>query len=198
MITIVTEGAVDPKFLTSTDISSMRSDIPAKNARINTMMLELASKMGIDEKVPWENIDEVVQADASAGISGIANVESFADSRSQVGAPSIWIIKKLLAQTKASPSYKINGKPLTSDVTFGPDDFNIYPEATVRTKFSTPPTPNIVMKLGVRSEVGPTNNEVPGQVLVNVHYDTTNGWVGVYKPLIAVLQDGTEQTVTFL
>jgi hypothetical protein len=197
MITIVTEAAVDPKFLTSTDVSDMRAEIPRKEARVDALQLELADKMGIDERVPWENIDDPIQADAAAGISGIANVESFADSRSQQGAPSIWIIKKLLAQTKALPTYKINGKPLTADVTFTEADFNIYPEATVRAKFSTLPTPAVVMKLGTRSENAPTNSEVAGKVLVDVRYDGS-AWVGVYKPLIAVLQDGTEQTVAFL
>jgi hypothetical protein len=134
MITIVTEGAVDPKFLTSTDVQSMRQDIPVKDAAIDDLMAQLANKMGIDEKVPWENIDDPIQADAVADVSGIANVESFAVSRSQQGAPSIWIIKKLLNQTKANPAWKINGKPLTADITFTPADFNLYDAATITTK----------------------------------------------------------------
>lgn len=198
MITIVTEGAVDPKFLTANDVQQMRYDIPVKDAKIDELMDKLAGKMGIDEKVEWKNVDDVVQADAIAGVSGVANVESFADSRSQQGAPSIWIVKKLLTQTKAAPATKINGKPLTSNVTFTPADFNIYDAATIRAKFSTPPTPAVVMKLGAVQKVAPSPSEVGGgKVLVDVYYDLTDGWVGVFRPLIAVLQDGTEPTVAF-
>lgn len=198
MINIVTEGAVSPDFLTSSDVQDMRYDIPVKDAKIGELMVELANKMGIDEKVLWENVDDVVQADAVAGVPGIANVESFADSRSQQGAPSIWIIKKLLTQTKASPAFKINGKPLTSDITFGPADFNIYDAATIKAKFSTPATPATVMKLGPAVDVPIGSTEVgAGNILVDARYDADKGWVGVFCPLIAVLQDGTEQTIAF-
>lgn len=198
MINLVTEGAVSPDFLTAEDVQQMRYDIPVKDAKIDDLMAQLAGKMGIDEKVLWENVDEVIQADAAAGVSGIANVESFADSRSQQGAPSIWIIKKLLGQTKASPAFKINGKPLTSNVTFGPADFNIYDAATIRAKFSTPATPSTVMKLGPAADVPIGSTEVGGgKVLVDARYDADKGWVGVFCPLIAVLQDGTEQTIAF-
>jgi len=197
MITIVTEGAVDPKFLTKSDVADLRADIPVQSATVDTLMQELAKKMGIDEKVPWENIDDPVLADAAAGVSGIATIESFADSRSQQGAPSIWIIKKLLAQTKASPTLKINNKPLSANVTFTPADFNIYDAATIRAKFSTLPTPSVAMKLGATAEVVASPAEVAGKVLVDVRYDATKGWVGVFAPLIAVLQDGTEQTVVW-
>lgn len=198
MITIVTEGAVDPKFLTASDVQDMRYDIPVKDAKIDELMAELAKKMGIDEKVPWENIDDPVQADAAAGITGIANVESFADSRSQQGAPSIWIIKKLLSQTKANPNWKINGKPLTANITFTPADFNIYDAATIRAKFSTPVTPAAAIKLGTVKEATSSPAEVgAGHVLVDVRHDPDQGWIGVYRPLVAVLQDGTEQVVPF-
>lgn len=198
MINIVTEGAVDPKFLTADDVQQMRYDIPVKDAKIDELMTQLAGKMGTDEKVPWENIDDVVQVDAAAGISGISNVESFADSRSQQGAPSIWIIKKLLNQTKANPALKINNKPLTADVTFTPADFNIYDAATIRAKFATPATPAVAMKLGTAVEKPMDTDEVgAGNVLVDVRYDATLGWLGVFAPLQAVLQDGTVQTVAF-
>jgi hypothetical protein len=150
------------------------------------------------EKVPWENIDDPVQVDAVAGVSGISNVESFADSRSQQGAPSIWIIKKLLTQTKANPALKINNKPLTADITFTPADFNIYDAATIRAKFSTPATPAVAMRLGTEVEVPAGTDEVgAGNVLVDVRYDATRGWLGVFAPLQAILQDGTAQTVAF-
>ena len=198
MINLVTEGAVSPDFLTAEDVQQMRYDIPVKDAKIDELMTQLADKMGIDEKVLWENVDDVVQADAAAGVSGIANVESFADSHSQQGAPSIWIIKKLLTQTKASPAFKINGKPLTADVTFVPADFNIYDAATIRAKFSTPATPTTVMKLGPAVDIPIGLTEVGnGNVLVDARYDADTGWVGVCSPRIAVLQDGTEQTVAF-
>lgn len=198
MINIVTEGAVDPKFLTADDVQQMRYDIPVKDAKIDELMAQLANKMGTDEKVPWENIDEVVQVDAAAGVSGISNVESFADSRSQQGAPSIWIIKKLLNQTKANPALKINNKPLTANVTFTPADFNIYDAATIRAKFATPATPAVVMKLGAAVEKPMDTDEIgAGNVLVDVRYDATLGWLGVFAPLQAVLQDGTVQTVAF-
>lgn len=198
MINIVTEGAVEPKFLTANDVQELRYDIPVKDAKIDELMVELSGKMGIDEKVEWANVEDVVQADAAAGISGVANVESFADSRSQQGAPSIWIVKTLLSQTKASPSTKINGKPLTSDVTFTPADFNIYDAATIRAKFATLPTPSTTMKLGTEQELVANPDEIgDGNVLVDVYFDSDKGWVGVFRPLIAVLQDGTEQTVAF-
>ena len=198
MINIVTEGAVDPKFLTADDVQQMRYDIPVKDAKIDELMTQLAGKMGTDEKVPWENIDDPVQVDAIAGVSGISNVESFADSRSQQGAPSIWIIKKLLTQTKANPALKINNKPLTADITFTPADFNIYDAATIRAKFSTPATPAVAMRLGTAVEVPMGTDEVgAGKVLVDVRYDATRGWLGVFAPLRAILQDGTSQTVAF-
>lgn len=195
MITIVTEGAVDPKFLTEDNVREMREDIPVKDATIDALMLELENKMGIDEKVPWENIDDPTLADAAAGVSGIATVESFADSRSQQGAPSIWIIKKLLAQTKASPTYRINGKPLTADVTLSYADLNMYTEAEIRAKFTTAPTPAIAMKLGTAVERPAAPAETTG-VLIDVRYEAS-GWVGVFAPLIAVLQDGTELVIPF-
>jgi hypothetical protein len=199
MITNITEGAVDPSFLTSQDVSDMRADIPVKSDKIDELMAELANKMGIDEKVPWENIDEPVQVDAAIGVSGISNVESVADSISQQGAPSIWIIKKLLAQTKASPNLKINGKPLTSDVTFTVADFNMYDAATVRAKFSTLPTPAKAMVMGPVEEHPTGGNEIgSGRVLVNVKYDpVAKTWSGVYRPVHAILQDGTTQVVPF-
>lgn len=197
MITIITEGAVDPKFLTATDIQDMRYGIPLKDAKIDELMVRLAEKMGVDERVPFENIDDPVQVDASAGISGIANVESFADSQSQQGAPSVWIVKQLLAQTKASSARRINGKPLTADVTFVPGDFNLYPAATIRTKFSTLPTPAVVTKLGTAVELAADNDEIPGKVLVDVRYDAALGWRGVFCPLIAVLQNGTQPAIAF-
>lgn len=52
MINIVTEGAVDPKFLTADDVQQMRYDIPVKDAKIDELMTQLAGKMGTDEKVP--------------------------------------------------------------------------------------------------------------------------------------------------
>lgn len=196
MITIVTEGAVDPKFLTATDIQDMRDDIPVKDAQIDALMEELAGKMGIDEKVPYENIDDVVQANAATNTPGIVNVESIADSNSQQGVPSVWIVKKLLAQTKASPSVKINGKPLTSNVTYTAADFNIYTAAEIRAKFATPPTPAVAMKLGTLVKAPAAAAEKgAGHVLVDVEYDST--WSGYYRPLIAVLQDGTELVVPF-
>lgn len=198
MINIVTEGAVDPKFLTADDVQQMRYDIPVKDAKVDELMAQLANKMGIDEKVPWENVDDVVQADAIAGVPGIANVESFADSRSQQGVPSIWIVKKLLNQTKASPSWKINNKPLTADITFTPADFNIYDAATIRAKFTTPATPAVAMRLGTAVEKPMGTDEIgAGNVLVDVRYDATLGWLGVFAPLQAILQDGTAQTVAF-
>lgn len=201
MINIITEGAVDPKFLTSTDIESMREDIPVKDAKIDELMTLLGEKMGIDEKVPYENLDNVVQVDAAAGVSGISNVESVADSHSQQGAPSIWIIKKLLAQTKANPTRKIQGKPLTADVSFTTADFNIYDAATIRAKFSTPKTPAVVMKVGEFASMESNSAEFGrnGFVLVDTYYRTSdNKWIGFYRPLIAVLQDGTELTVPYL
>ena len=196
MITIVTEGAVDPKFLTATDIQDMRDDIPVKDAQIDALMEELAGKMGIDEKVPYENIDDVVQANAATNTPGIVNVESIADSNSQQGVPSVWIVKKLLAQTKASPSVKINGKPLTSNVTYTAADFNIYTAAEIRAKFATPLTPAVAMKLGTLVKAPAAAAEKgAGHVLVDVEYDST--WSGYYRPLIAVLQDGTELVVPF-
>lgn len=199
MINIITEGSVNDRFLTADDVRGLRADIPVKDAAIDVLMGKLAGKMGTDEKVPWDNIDNPDLTDAVANISGITNVESVADSNSKQGVPSIWIVKKLLSQTKASPSLKINGKPLTSNITFTPGDFNTYDAATIRAKFSTLPTPQTVMKLGVEKIVKSTNTEVgAGHVLVHVYYDATDGWVGVYKPLIAILQDGTEQTVSFL
>ncbi len=196
MITIVTEGAVDPKFLTATDIQDMRDDIPVKDAQIDALMEELAGKMGIDEKVPYENIDDVVQANAATNTPGIVNVESIADSNSQQGVPSVWIVKKLLAQTKASPSVKINGKPLTSNVTYTAADFNIYTAAEIRAKFATLPTPAVAMKLGTLVKAPAAAAEKgAGHVLVDVEYDST--WSGYYRPLIAVLQDGTELVVPF-
>jgi hypothetical protein len=198
MINIVTEGAVDPKFLTADDVQQMRYDIPVKDAKIDELMAKLANKMGVDEKVPWENVDDVVQVDAIAGVSGISNVESFADSRSQQGAPSIWIIKKLLAQTKANPAWKINNKPLTGDITFTPADFNIYDAATITAKFTTPATPAVAMRLGTAVEKPMGTDEIgSGNVLVDVRYDATLGWLGVFAPLQAILQDGTAQTVAF-
>lgn len=200
MINIVTEGAVDPKFLTSTDVESMRLDIPVKNAKIDELMVLLAGKMGTDEKVPYENIDNVVQVDAAAGISGISNVESFADSHSQQGAPSIWIVKKLLAQTKASPSRKVQGKPLTADVTFTSADFNIYDAATIRAKFSTLPTPTVIMKMGTQTSFQASGSEMPrqGHVLVDTYFRTSdNTWFGFYRPITAILHDGTEQVVAY-
>lgn len=198
MINIVTEGAVDPKFLTADDVQQMRYDIPVKDAKIDELMAELANKMGTDEKVPWENIDDVVQVDAAAGISGVSNVESFADSRSQQGAPSIWIVKKLLAQTKALPAWKINNKPLTADITFTPADFSLYTAAEITAKFSTLATPAVAMQLGTAVEKPMGTDEIgSGNVLVDVRYDATLGWLGVFAPLQAVLQDGTSQTVAF-
>jgi hypothetical protein len=199
MINIVTEGAVDPKFLTADDVQQMRYDIPVKDAKVDELMAQLANKMGIDEKVPWENVDDVVQADAIAGVPGIANVESFADSRSQQGVPSIWIIKKLLAQTKANPAWKINNKPLTADITFTPTDFNIYDAATITAKFATPVNPEVQIKVGARTSIGSISSEFPrdGHVLVDVYYADGQGWKGFYRPLIAVLQDGTEKVIPF-
>jgi len=198
MINIVTEGAVDPSFLTSQDVADMRADIPKKSDKIDELMAELAEKMGIDEKVPWENIDDPIQADASAGISGIATVESVANSVSQQGAPSIWVIKKLLAQTKASPSLKINGKPLTADVTFTAADFNMYDVATVRAKFATPATPAKAIQMGTATPKPTSSNEVAGSVLVDVKYDSAAGtWSGVFRPVLAVLQDGSTKPVAF-
>lgn len=196
MITIVTEGAVHPKFLTASDVSNMRADIPVKNAKIDDLMSELAGKMGIDEKVPWENIDDPILVDAAAGISGISNVESFADSQSQQSAPSIWIIKKLLAQTTVPPTRTINGKPLTSDITFDVTDFDIYTKAEILAKFDTPVTPDTIMELGDRLEKLGDNTEVPDHVLVDVKKDG-NDWYGVFRPIIAILQDGSRHTVTF-
>lgn len=199
MINIVTEGAVDPSFLTSQDVADMRADIPAKSDKVDELMDELANKMGIDEKVTWENIDDPIQADAAAGISGIATVESLADSVSQQGAPSIWIIKKLLAQTKASPNLKINGKPLTADVTFTAADFNMYDAATVRAKFATPVSPPKAITLGTMTSFQAQSGEMPtdGHVLVNVKYTGTK-WYGFYRPLQVVLQDGTVKLVSYL
>ena len=198
MINIVTEGAVDPKFLTANDVQQMRYDIPVKDAKIDELIADLAGKMGTDEKVPWENIDDVVQVDAAAGISGVANVESFADSRSQQGAPSIWIIKKLLAQTKALPAWKINNKPLTADITFVPADFNLYDAATITAKFTTPVNPAVQIKVGTRVVADIASEEIPqsGHVLVDLQY-TGSVWKGIYRPLIAVLQDGTEKVIPF-
>lgn len=199
MINIVTEGGVDPKFLTANDVQQMRYDIPVKNAKIDELMTQLGSKMGVDEKVPWENIDNVIQADAIAGVSGVANVESFADSRSQQGVPSIWIIKKLLGQTKANPAWKINNKPLTADITFTPADFNIYDAATITAKFATPTNPEVQIKVGTRTSMETISYEIPlpGHVLVDVYYKADQGWKGLYRPLIAVLQDGTEKVIPF-
>lgn len=199
MINIITEGSVNPKFLTADDVKGLREDIPKKSAAIDELMGKLAGKMGTDEKVPWENIDNPDLTDAVTNTPGITNVLSFADSNSKQGVPSVWIVKKLLSQTKASPSLKINGKPLTSDITFTPADFNTYDAATIRAKFATPVTPGTAMKLGAEKVVKSSNTEIgAGHVLVHVYYDATNGWTGVYKPLIAILQDGTEQVVPFL
>lgn len=196
MITIVTEGAVDPKFLTAEDVQDMRADIPVKDAAIDDLMDQLSNKMGIDEKVPYENIDDVVLANAATNTPGIVSIESIANSNSQQGMPSTWIVKKLLAQTKASPSVKINGKPLTSDVTYTPADFNIYTEAEIRARFTTLPTPATAMKLGALKSVAAAATEVgEGHVLVDVEFNS--GWTGHYRPLIAVLQDGTELVVPF-
>lgn len=199
MINIVTEGAVDPKFLTADDVQQMRYDIPVKDAKVDELMAKLANKMGIDEKVPWENVDDVVQVDAAVPVSGVSNVESFADSRSQQGAPSIWILKKLLTQTKANPEWKINAKPLTADITFTPADFNIYDAATITAKFATPVNPAVQIKVGDRTINDPLSAEIPldGHVLVDVQYTAESGWKGFYRPLIAILQDGTEKVIPF-
>lgn len=199
MITIVTEGAVDPSFLTASDVQAMRYDIPVKSAKIDDLMNTLANKLGTDEKVPWANVDDPIEADAAAGLSGIVNVESVADSISQQGIPSIWIIKKLLTQTKASPNLKLNGKPLTSDVTYTTEDFNIYDEATVRAKFATPPTPPKAIVMGPAGPVGAGSYEVSdGFVLTSVYFDTaTQTWSGIYRQVQVALQDGTLLTVPF-
>ena len=42
MINIVTEGAVDPKFLTADDVQQMRYDIPVKDAKIDELMTNLS------------------------------------------------------------------------------------------------------------------------------------------------------------
>ncbi len=199
MINIVTEGIVDPAFLTDQDVKDLRSDIPVQSDKVDELMDKLAGKMGTDEKVPWENIDDPVQADASKGISGIATIESLADSISQQGAPSIWIVRKLLAQTKASPNLKINGKPLTADVSFTPVDFNMYPAANVRAKFATLPTPAKAIILGDLTSQESSISEFPrdGHVLVGVKY-VDKKWYGMYRPLQVVLQDGTVKTVSYL
>lgn len=196
MITIVTEGAVDPKFLTADDVQDMRADIPVKNAAIDDLMEQLSHKMGIDEKVPYENIDDVVLANAATNTPGIVSIESIANSNSQQGMPSTWVMKKLLAQTKASPSVKINGKPLTADVTYTPADFNIYTETEIRARFTTLPTPTTAVKLGTLKSAPAAATEVgAGHILVDVEFNS--GWIGHFRPLIVVLQDGTELVVPF-
>lgn len=198
MITLVSEVGVDPSFLTTRDVEGLTQEIPAQSQRVDELMDVLEGKMGAGEAVPWSDVENPVYADSSTGAVGLAKIDSLTSSQSQTTAASVYAAKKLLAQTKALPTVKINGKALTADVTLTLSDFNMYTAAEIDAKLgpADPTGPYIFFNTeeaeevtGTQAAQNPDDASGNSGVLTNLRY--VNGeWVGTYTPMKFLIQAG--------
>lgn len=199
MITLVSEAGVDSTFLTDRDVTGLTQEIPDQSQKVDDLMAILEGKMGAGEPVPWSDVENITYADSSTGAVGLAKIDSLTTSQSQTTAASVYAVKKLLGQTKALPTVKINGKPLTGDITLALSDFNMYSAAEIDAKFGqTDPAP--LLFFGDAEEVSGTvagqtpDADATSGILTNLRYE--NGeWIGTYAPLKYLLQSGVALSV---
>lgn len=199
MITLVSEAGVDSTFLTDRDVTGLTQEIPDQSQKVDDLMAVLEGKMGAGEPVPWSDVENPTYADSSTGAIGLAKIDSLTTSQSQTTAASVYAVKKLLSQTKALPTVKINGKPLTGDITLALSDFNMYSAAEIDAKFDQV-DPSPLLFFGDAEEISGTvagqtpDADATSGILTNLRYE--NGeWIGTYAPLKYLLQSGVALSV---